>query len=379
MIRILLLLLPLVLFACAGDPSNTETAAPAPASRTTTVAPPAAPPVFPDREWATTTPQAARIDPARLDSALFYLASHCKNDGLTETLLVRNGRVFWRGDSTRQVHDIWSCTKSFTATLAGLLAEEGKLDLDAPAATYEPLLRAQYPDVTSRHFLTMTSGYDAVGTSRWGEASEDWSPTPFRPAAPLFAPGAAYAYWDEAMIMFGRVLTQTAGTSLENYAAEKVMSPLGIRNWTWWSEEALPDGTPLNFGGTGLKMSAEDHARLGLLYLNDGMWGARRVLPAGWVDRATRVQVPTELPVADTDRRTTDGTGIYGYNWWVINAADGISPVDAYYTSGLNHNVCLVVPAWDLVLVRAGTDGNPEIGKHRLYSELLRRLAPGVG
>lgn len=49
----------------------------------------------------------------------------------------------------------------------------------------------------------------------------------------------------------------------------------------------------------------------------------------------------------------------------------------AYYTSGLNHNVCLVVPEWDMVIVRMGMDGNPAAGKQAVYTELLERLVPG--
>jgi len=259
------------------------------------------------------------------------------------------------------------------ALAVGLLIAEDKLSLDQPIADHEPLLKEQYPTATYRHFLTMTSGYDAVGKSRWHEESQDWSPTPFQPAPPFFAPGTAYNYWDEAMIMLGRAVTQAAGTSLENYLAETLMYPIGIKNWTWWSEDALKDGTPINFGGSGIKMCAADQARFGHLFLNDGVWNGKRILPEGWVAQATKNQVPKSLPLADTNRKKPDGRGIYGFNWWVING-----PVNAYYTSGLNHNVCLVIPEWDMVIVRMGLDGNPEAGKHTVYSELLKRLAGGV-
>jgi CubicO group peptidase (beta-lactamase class C family) len=334
--------------------------------------------VFPAKTWSSTRPEEVGIDTTTLSSALNFLSSHSKSDGLEEVMIIRHGRLAWAGDSITKVHDIWSCTKSFVSTAVGLLAAEGKLQLNQPVADHEPSLLQAYPAATYRHFITMTSGYNAVGQSRWGEQSEDWSKTPFQPDAPLFAPGTAFTYWDEAMIKLGQALTLAAGTSMENYLAELVMYPIGIKNWTWWSEEALPDGTPVNFGGTGLKMCAADQARFGLLFLNNGLWGDQQILPQGCVKEATVNQVPKTLALADTDRKATDGRGIYGYNWWIINAADGVSPVDAYFTSGLNHNVCLVIPAWDMVIVRMGIDGNPEYGKHRLYSELLQRLNSGI-
>ncbi len=368
----LLYLLPFILLTCGSPEPEVAEIQKAEAN----YAPPNT--VFPAKDWAKAAPTEVGIDSTMLADALGYLASHCKADGLEETMIIRHGRVAWAGDSIAKVHDIWSCTKSFTSTAVGLLVADGKIDLDQPVADHEPRLKERYPNASYRHFLTMTSGYDAVGNSRWGEPSEDWSKTPFTPAPPLFKPGTAYAYWDEAMIMLGRAVTNAAGTSLENYLAETLMSPIGLKNWSWSYDGAMPDGTAINFGGTGLKMCALDQARFGLLFLNDGVWNGKQLLPRGWVAKATVNQVPKTINLGDTDRKGTDGRGIYGYNWWVINAADGVSPVNAYFTSGLNHNVCLVVPAWDMVIVRMGVDGNPEAGKHLVYSELLGRLAGGV-
>ena len=365
----LLYLLPFVFFAC-GPEASPEVAKTASAAEATYSAPAL---LFPGKHWTRARAQNVGVDSVILAEALRYLGTHCKADGLNETMVIRHGYLIWAGDSINKVHDIWSCTKSFTSTAVGLLAAEGTLSLDQAVADHEPLLKEHYPAATYRHFLTMTSGYDAAGRSRWGEDSEDWSATPFRPAPPLFAPGTAFAYWDEAMIMLGRAVTRAAGTSLENYLAEKLMYPIGIKDWTWWSEEAMADGTPVNFGGTGIKMCAADQARLGHLFLNDGVWKGKRILPEGWVREATVNQVPSSLALADTDRKNTDGRGVYGYNWWVINA-----PVHAYYTSGLNHNVCLVVPEWDMVIVRMGVDGNPEAGKHVVYTQLLELLQSGV-
>jgi CubicO group peptidase (beta-lactamase class C family) len=332
--------------------------------------------VFPDADWTTASPADVGIDPAVLDSTLAYLANHSKEDGLEEVMVIRHGRLVWAGDSIRKVHDIWSCTKSFVATAAGLMVEEGLIGLDQPAAEHEPLLGRHYPAVTYRHFLTMTSGYDAVGDSRWNEPSQDWSRTPYAPAPPLFPPGEAYAYWDEAMIMAGRALTQAAGTSLNDYLSERLLRKIGIEPREWWGEGYVGDSVPINFGGTGLKMSASEQARFGLLYLNDGRWRDEQIVPKEWVRAATSVQVPDDLPVADTDRAATDGTGRYGYNWWIIPPTQ--ENPRAAYTSGLNHNVCMIVPEWDMVFVRMGVDGNPEAGKQAVYTEVLRRLAAGV-
>ena len=339
------------------------------------------PQVYPTDTWLRSSPTDQRIDTVALRNALTYLASHCKADGLTETMVIRDGYLVWAGDSIDKVHDIWSCTKSFTSAAVGLMAAEGLLDLDQPVADHEPRLRERYPTATYRHFLTMTSGYNAEGATRWpGDVSEDWSRTPYIPTTPLFAPGTAYTYWDEAMIMLGRALTTAADTSLNDYLNERLFSRIGIPQREWWGEGEV-GGHPINFGGTGLKMSASEQARFGLLMLHKGYWNdgntTIRVLPGDFVEQATTTRVPASLPLADTDRKSTGGPGRYGFNWWTINEGTD-APVAAAFTSGLNHNVCLIVPAWNMVIVRMGVDGNPSIPKYEVYAEVLRLLAPGV-
>ncbi|MEM6365814.1 MAG: hypothetical protein AAF745_15410 [Planctomycetota bacterium] len=91
--------------------------------------------------------------------------------------------------------------------------------------------------------------------------------------------------------------------------------------------------------------------------------------------------MPTRLPVGATDRSDVKGTGCYGYNWWTNG--DGPfqmpdAPRRTFYNSGLNHNIGVVVPEWNLVLVRIGVDGNPELGKHNVINGFLSRLGKNL-
>ena len=127
--------------------------------------------VFPGEAWAEATPASRGLDPARLDSALAFLARHSGADGLDETLVVRDGYVVWAGDSLHRRHNVYSCSKSITSTALGLLVDDGVVALEDRAADYEPRLDSLYPAATLRHFATMTSGYSARGASRWDEPS----------------------------------------------------------------------------------------------------------------------------------------------------------------------------------------------------------------
>jgi len=119
--------------------------------------------VFPREHWERAQPDAQGVDPAALEEAVAYLEAHSGRDGVRELMIVRNGYIIWQGDRVDKIHGIWSCTKSFTSTCLGLLIDDGKCALDAPAKDFLPALARDYPAVTLRHFATMTSGYRALG------------------------------------------------------------------------------------------------------------------------------------------------------------------------------------------------------------------------
>ncbi len=334
---------------------------------------------FPGTAWSKVDPAVVGVDPRKLNEALQYLRSHCKADGLSELMLVRNGHVFHQGGNTKKVHDIWSCTKSFTSTALGLLIADEVCSLDTKAADIEPSLKEHYPDVTLRHFATMTSGYSAKGRSRWQDENADWSWTPYTPEPPLFQPGKGFAYWDEAMMMFGRVLTRIAGENINDFMNRRVYQKIGMGKVTW-SSEGLVDGIEIANGCTGVKVNAEQLARFGHLFLNHGVWNGTQIVPSNWVREATMTQVPETVPVADTDRSNVLGSGSYGFNWWTAGGASGMPevPPKTYYASGLNHNVLAVVPEWGIVIVRMGVDGNPDLAKHEVYNTFIAKLGEAM-
>lgn len=172
--------------------------------------------IFPGETWEEATPESQGIDTEKLERAIARLESETGRDGARELVVIRNGRLIWKGDNIDHVHGIWSCTKSFTSTVLGLLIEDGKCTLDTRAASFLPALKSHYSDVTFRHFTTMTSGYRAIGDEATGGYTHGPSATPFTPdPKPLFEPGSAYAYWDSAMNEFANGLTRVAGEELD--------------------------------------------------------------------------------------------------------------------------------------------------------------------
>ncbi len=340
--------------------------------------------VFPSGDWKQATPQSQGVDAAKLDEAVEYLRANSGPDGVDQVLIVRNGFAIWQGPEIDKVHGIWSCTKSFTSTVLGLLIDDGKATLDTLAKDYVPSMAATYPEVTLRHFTTMTSGYRAVGDEPRGTYRHGPSQTPFDPCStPLFPPGTQYAYWDSAMNQFGNVLTQIAGESMEKLFRRRIAEPIEMNPDQWrWGDFGEIDGVVVN-GGSGnsnnhIFISARQMARLGLLFLNDGNWNGRQVISAEWVRMATHNQVPTTLGLWPDS--AADGRGIYGFNWWTNGIrVDGTRkwpgvPDGAFAASGYNNNDMFVIPEWNMVVVRLGLDQNQKPLIDPVYAEFLRRI-----
>ena len=272
--------------------------------------------VFPGPQWTEAMPESQGVNSAKLKEAAELLARTVGADGSRELIVIRHGRMIYRGDDIDKRHGVWSATKSFTSTVLGLLIADGKCTLDTRVADVLPELKAHYPDVTLRHFTTMTSGYRAVGDETTGSYKHGPSSTPFVPnSKPLFAPpGSQYAYWDSAMNTFALALTKIAGEPIEQYFKRRVADPIGMKNWDW-GDYATVDGVIVNGGsGNGNKhmfITAREMARFGLLFLNQGRWNGRQLVPASWVAEATRVHVPADIPWAHPESEI-DGRGDQG-------------------------------------------------------------------
>jgi CubicO group peptidase (beta-lactamase class C family) len=161
---------------------------------------------------------------------------------------------------------------------------------------------------------------------------------------PLGAPpGEHWAYSTATTQLLAGLVVDRAGEDWRAFTARELNEPLGMRTLLVEADRA---GTPLV--GAYVWASAQDWARLGLLYLRDGLWEGRRILPPGWVE-FTR----TPAPAADN--------GTYGAHFW-LNAKPGPEQMpsfgarvtDAFEMNGAAGQLVVIVPSRDLVVVRLG-------------------------
>ena len=304
-------------------------------------------------------PLPAEIDGAKLKAAVN--AAFQPAEGLTAAFVVTwKGRLiaerYGEGVTAQTPLEGWSMGKSLTATLFGTLAKEGAYDLNQPAPVPEwqtpedPRAKIRIADI-----LHMSSGlrirapqdpdYDPSGPYPDHLYLYTGGVDSFRYAAtrPLQWPPntvGRYRNTDPVLISYLiRLAVEKRGEEYLSFPQRALFDKLGIRTMVI---ETDPFG---NFLGQGYEVgSGRDWARLGNLYLQDGVWDGERILPEGYAKF-----VSTLAPAWAADRRP-----VYGAFFWLNG--DGRFPVprDAYYMSGAGGQTTLIVPSHDLVVVRLG-------------------------
>jgi CubicO group peptidase (beta-lactamase class C family) len=288
-------------------------------------------------------PEDQGIDSQQL--AAIFDAVQAKHIPIHSLTVIRNGFVVLDADfypySSATVHDLASMTKSVVATLVGIAVDRGVLKVDQPVLDFFPGRTFANTDDRKRHLrvehlLTMTSGLCANtvrGEQQLDEQrrSGDW--VQFALDRPLVSdPGERFAYCSEASNVLSAVLTRATGMTAEAFARRYLYQPLGITNVIWPND---PRGNSHGWGDT--YMLPADMAKLGYLYLQDGMWAGRQIVSSGFIHDATRRHV-----------RASPAEG-YGYKWWLT------SPPERFEARGRGGQRIIVIPSQQVVIVITGT------------------------
>jgi CubicO group peptidase (beta-lactamase class C family) len=240
----------------------------------------------------------------------------------------------------------WSMAKSMLHAVVGLLVGDGRLDLDAPAAVPE-WSASDDPRraITLRQLLAMRDGLDFVEdyvddrvsdtiTMLFGDGQSDMAH--FAADRPLAVPpGTRFNYSSGTSNLVSGIVARLLGPG-EPYARflhQRLFGPIGMTSAIPEFDEA---GTWV--ASSYVRTTARDFARFGLLYVRDGMWDGRRLLPEGWVDYARTI-------VSDDP-----DDGPYGAHWWGV-AGDTLGTWRASGYEGQSITLC---PTLDLVIVRLG-------------------------
>jgi CubicO group peptidase (beta-lactamase class C family) len=250
----------------------------------------------------------------------------------------------------------WSMAKSITNMQVGLLVKDGRLALKEPASVPQwKNLTHRHNQITLDHLLRMSSGLEFVevygmGSDAAGMLSNQASAADFAANKPvIYQPDSHWAYSSGTSNIIAGIVKRAIGGDFQQYyeyAQNRLFRPLGID-----SAQLEPDASGTFIGSSYMYATARDWAKLGQLFLQDGVWNGQRLLPEGWVEYSI---TPTK----------TDPLNHYGAQFWLNLDAHQSSgkktrtwpkvPADAYYMSGFQGQNVVVIPSKNLVIVRLG-------------------------
>ena len=271
------------------------------------------------------------------------------NPGCEAIALYQNGEmIIDHRFEKRPPRLIYSHTKSFISTLCGMVIDAGKLSLDDKLVDFFPeyddkIIDPQVREIKLRHLLTMSSGFGKAflmsGDRRSGEGFPDY-PKYMLSKEMKYAPGKKFVYSNADTHMAGCMAERALGKSLYVYACENLFTKLGIGYPMW---EMCPKGTA--FGGSGLHLDILDMMKLGILYLNQGVWDGQQILSSDWVKQAGRKQIST----GEQDPWSSG----YGYQFWTVDERTG-----AYRADGAYGQLSIVLPDANAVLATQCSEYN---------------------
>jgi CubicO group peptidase (beta-lactamase class C family) len=325
--------------------------------------------VWPTKEWQTSTPGEQGMSSAALAKLLDF-GTTLSFDSL---LIARHGRIVLDAYYGRRAADIPhvmnSATKAVIGTLAGIAYKDGLLDhLNHPALDFftersvtRDLLGGRgiidsddkwvdsddkWKAITVQNLLDMTSGIDWTDPSNGRSdtftemrRSPDW--VRFILDRPMSAaPGNIFNYDSGNSHLVSAIITKLTGMSASDYAKAKLFGPLGITVSNWPHD---PQG--VTTGGNGLSMLPRDMAKIGYLYLRNGEWEDKRLLPAAWIERVSHATVNANSS-AEPDLH-------YANFFWALPNKH------VYMAVGYHCQLIMVFPELDIVAVTTAREFCP--------------------
>ncbi len=343
---------------------------------------------FPSKEtWETKPPSFFQYDSKKLDKAIDFVTKTqndgnkdlrveilkgfssepyhsilgpTKKRGETNGLIIKDGYVIASWGDTKRVDMTFSVTKSYLSAVTGLAIDnkliKSEKDLVSDYLWDKTFDGKMNSKISWEHLLNQSSDWSGnlFGINHWEDRPDisknidDWRSEAQK------EPGTYYKYNDVRVNVLAYSLLQVYRQSLPKVLKQSIMDPIGASDsWRWYGYEnswVNIDGLMVQsvsgggHNGGGVFINSEDHARFGLLYLNNGMWKNKRIISEEWINKSIK---PSQTNPE------------YGYMWW-INSKDGedyaISdwknvPTNVYYGAGFGGNYIVVIPDENMVVV----------------------------
>lgn len=337
---------------------------------------PIRPEYWPTHGWRTSTPEEQGMDSEKLMELIEFYNERRGGDErirIDSFTLIRNGFIvadFYLNPlyPRNTTHILHSCTKSIVSALIGIAIMKGYLQsVDVPVYDifkdhgYE-VSDERMKNVTVKHLLAMQTGvrsqddlpykyrglFKVQHTENWVEA--------FLNLPMDTEPGRRFDYSNLASFMLSAIIHKTTGMDTLSFAKKHLFTPLGIKDIQW---ETDPQGIYIGWARMWLK--PEDMAKFGLLYLQQGRWEDRQIIPKEWVMASI---TPHSYPKnykdildenGEKDQQASGGNWVgtkflkpfqdgYGYQFWLDRSG-------SFAAMGTSGQFIIVVPEKNMIVV----------------------------
>ncbi|HUX55986.1 MAG TPA: serine hydrolase [Bacteroidales bacterium] len=287
----------------------------------------------------------------------------------------RNGAVMEYNKDTD--HFMASVSKSVTSVIFGIAVKEGYIDdLNKKVIDYFPeytaILTGGKADITIAHLLTMTCGLTFDENSYpYGDSRNDVTrlfseddPIKFILSKELTStPGTQFFYNSGAVNVLAAIVEKATGMKFLDYANAKLFDPLRSVGGVW---SALNSG--LVFASGGLSFKARELSKIGLLFLNEGMWEGNQIITPEWIAASQEEYIVTHAIFPDTS---------YGYYWWIMNyIVNGVS-YKCFFAAGWGDQYMFIIPGLEMIVVinSGNYDGSGSVSAYNLMKDhILKAL-----
>ena len=358
-----MLLMILGLSACNGSDGDDVRAVPATADA-------ALAPERTNDNWPVQNASDVATDPSRLTS-LYTAIKERQYQNIDSVVVAKDGALvfeaYYNGYDRQQTHDLRSATKSITSVLSGIALDNGYIQsVDDPAYEYLDAYlpfeneSAQKQSITVENLLTMSSGLacddwqsESPGNEEKMYEEDDWVSFIFD--LPMVRePGIEFAYCTGGVVALGEVIRAATGTAVDEFAENFLFSQLGIEDYQW----AFTPTGQVDTGGH-IHMKPRDMAKIGQLYLQQGMWDGQQLVSEAWVETST------------TDKLQVNNQQLwYAYLWWNESRPYGDGSMAYYYAQGNGGQYIAVFPELELVVVFTGSNFNSSL-TYELPNEMM--------
>ncbi|WP_106792982.1 serine hydrolase [Aquimarina sp. Aq78] len=345
---------------------------------------------FPERgNWQEKSPTEFKIDAQKLQEAVQFAQDHeysgskdlreaivkgferepyhkilgpTKKRGGPAGLIIKNGYIISKWGDIDRVDMTFSVTKSYLSTMAGLAVDDRlihSVDDHAYTTIWDHTFDGKHnKKITWRHLLTQSSDWSG---QLWG--GYDWADRPPKEGdiddwkfRKLNEPGTVFEYNDVRVNVLAYSLLNVWRKPLPQVLKEKIMNPIGASTtWRWYGYNnswVAIDGINMQsvsgggHSGGGLFINTLDHARFGLLFLNDGNWNGKQLLSKQWIKEAIK---------------PSQANPNYGFMWWLNQKGsrhwEGL-PEHLYYAAGFGGNFIVVDQKQNLIVVTRWLEPN---------------------